>query len=131
MTATAQQVVQTLYEAFGKGDLPTILNHIAYPVDWEFVGPKSLGYTGPRRTREEVTDFFAQVAALDDIQEFEPREFIAACEHVTVLGWERTTPKPAGRQFTTEWIHVWTVRSGKVTRFKAFFDTAEAVAARR
>ena len=77
-----------------------------------------------------MIDFFAKVAELDHLHEFEPREFIAAGDHVTVLGWERTTPKPTGKEFTTEWVHVWTVTDGKIRRFKGFLDTATALAAR-
>ncbi len=42
-----------------------------------------------RKWQDEVERFFAEVAQTDDIQSFDPREFIEAGEHVTVLGFER------------------------------------------
>lgn len=68
---TATAVVQQAYEAFGRGDIPAILNLVADSVDWEFVGSTNLPYAGRRRNREEVADFFAAIPRADDIHAFE------------------------------------------------------------
>ncbi len=73
---------------------------------------------------------FGHVAELDGIQAFEPREFLAGPDHVTVLGWERTQALPAGKVFETDWVHVFNLRDGKVTRFIGTYDTAAVAAAR-
>ena len=122
MDATA--VVQQAYEAFGRQDVPAILKLVAEDVDWEFVGPASLAYAGKRRNHKEVADFFAAVARAVEIQAFEQREFIAAGEHVTVLGWESASAVESGTKFQSEWVHVFTVRKGKVTRWRGFANTA-------
>src|SRR4029453_146803 len=75
--------------------------------------------------------WFGHVAELDDIQAFEPREFLAGPDHVTVLGWERTHALPVGGVYETDWGHVFNVRNGKVTRFVGMYDTAASAAARR
>jgi hypothetical protein len=121
---TSTTVVQQAYEAFGRRDVPAILELVADEVDWEFVGSAGLPYAGRRRNRNEVRDFFAAIPRTDDIHAFEPREFIEAGEHVTVLGWERATALDTGKQFEGEWVHVFTVKSGKVTRWRGFFNTA-------
>ncbi|HZQ61733.1 MAG TPA: nuclear transport factor 2 family protein, partial [Casimicrobiaceae bacterium] len=58
------------------------------------------------------------------IHVFEPREYLEAGDHVTVLGWERSTAVDTGKDFDTDWVHVFTVKNGKVTRWRGFFDTA-------
>jgi uncharacterized protein len=121
---TSSTIVQQAYEAFGRGDVPAILELVADEVDWEFVGPASLPYAGRRRNKQEVGNFFADVQRADDIHRFEPREFIDAGEHVTVFGWENATARESGRQFEGEWVHVFTVKGGKVTRWRGFYDTA-------
>ena len=122
--ATATSVAQDLYAAFGRGDVPAILNMLADDVDWEFVGPSGLGYAGRRRSPAEVAAFFAAIPRADDIHAFEPREFLDAGEHVTVLGWESTTAIETGKRFETEWVHVITVRNGRITRWRGFYNTA-------
>lgn len=120
----AASVVKDVYAAFGRKDVPAILNMIADEVDWEFVAPPGLAYAGKRRTRAEVAEFFAAVARADDIHVFEPREFLEAGEHVTVLGWESSTAIDTGKKFESEWVHVFTVKNGRVTRWRGFFNTA-------
>jgi len=122
MDATA--VVKQAYEAFGRQDVPAILKLVAEDVDWELVGPAGLAYAGKRRNHKEVADFFAAIPRADNIHAFEPREFIAAGEHVTVLGWEAATAVDTGTRFEGEWVHVFTVKKGKVTRWRGFFNTA-------
>ena len=51
--------VTAIYEAFGKGDIPTILEHMAPDVQWESWADNSAqhagdGPQGKRRTRESV-----------------------------------------------------------------------------
>jgi ketosteroid isomerase-like protein len=120
----ATAVVRQAYEAFGRRDVPAILSLLADTVDWEFVGSSGLPYAGPRHGRQGVADFFAAVAQTDDIQVFEPREFIESGEHVTVLGWERSTALDTGVAFESQWAHVFTVRNGRITRWRGFFNTA-------
>lgn len=121
---TATAIVKQAYDAFGRGDVPAILKLVADEVDWELVGPTSLPYAGRRKNHKEVAEFFAAVASSDDIHAFEPREFIEATEHVTVLGWEDTTARDTNKKFETEWVHVFTVKNRKITRWRGFINTA-------
>lgn len=120
----ATEVVRKAYEAFGRGDVPGVLALCAPAIDWEFVGPSKLGYAGKRSNHAGVADFFMKVGQLDDIHIFEPREFIENGENVAVLGWEKTTARDTGKRFECEWAHVFTVKDGKVTRWRGFADTA-------
>ncbi|HEV3211114.1 MAG TPA: nuclear transport factor 2 family protein [Chthoniobacterales bacterium] len=120
----ALDVVQKAYAAFARRDIPALVNLIADEVDWECVAPATLPYAGRRRTPEEVAKFFESLPQADDIHAFEPREFIEAGEHVTVLGWEKTTAMDTQKLFETEWVHVFTVKSAKITRWRGFFNTA-------
>ncbi len=120
----SSNIVQQAYEAFGRGDIPAMEKMIADDVDWEVVGPSNLAYAGRRRTPRQVGDFFRSIPQSDDIHAFEPREFIEAGEHVTVLGWEDTTAVDTGKRFQSEWVHVFTIRDSKVVRWRGFYDTA-------
>jgi uncharacterized protein len=120
----ALTVVKQAYEAFGRRDIPAMLNLVADEVDWKFVGPASLPYAGLRRNRKEAADFFAALERADETEIFEPREFIEAGENVTVLGWVKGIARDTQKTFDTEWVHVFTVKDGKVTRWRGFSDTA-------
>jgi hypothetical protein len=124
------EVIQAAYAAFGSGNIPAILELVADDVDWSFHGAKGLVYTGSFRGKAAVEKWFASISQADDIQAFEPREFLAGGEHVTVLGWERTRAVPDGKVFESDWVHVFTVRNGRVVRFWGMYDTQASAAAR-
>ena len=127
----ALETVQTAYAAFGRGDVPTIVSMLSEKFEWKFIGAKGLAYTGSFNTAEQVGNWFADVARLDDITHFEPREFISGeAGHVTVLGWERTRAQPGGKVFECEWAHVFTVTEGRISRFWGIYDTQASAAAR-
>ena len=113
---TPVEIIQGLYAAFGRGDVPALLDMVADDVQWTHLGSIGLPYMDTFKGKAGVARWFGQVAAVDSIQAFEPREFLAGPDHVTVLGWERTQALPAGRAFETDWLHVFNVRDGKVTR---------------
>ena len=120
----ALHVVQQAYEAYGRRDVPAILELVALEVDWEFVGSASLPYAGRRQTRDEVADFFAMLARTEDFHVFEPREFIEADGNVTVRGWAKATGFDTRKMSEGEWAQVFTVREGKITRWRGFANTA-------
>ena len=71
----ALSVVQRAYGAFGRLDIPALLNLIADEVDWKFVIPASLPHCSRRRNRAEVADFFTALGSVEELTVFEPREF--------------------------------------------------------
>lgn len=122
--------VQSAYAAIGGGDVPALLALLADDVRWQFVGDTAAGYTATVRGKGQVAEWFGCVAAHDDIQAFEPRRFLAGPDHVTVIGFERTRALPGGKVFEAEWVHVWTVRDGRIADFYGMVDSEAAAAAR-
>lgn len=123
-SSTPVETVREMYAAFGRGDLPALLERLTDDVEWTHHGSRGLAYMRTARGKEDVARWFAQVAELDDIQAFEPREFLAGPHHVTVLGWERTRALPEGAMFEAHWMHVFMLREGRVERFVGLYDTA-------
>jgi ketosteroid isomerase-like protein len=120
------QFVQSLYAAFGRGDVDTIVAALSPDVDWENVGRASDYETlGPRRSPDEVRQFFEHLASDVDFTEFSPNDFDAVGDKVFVEGHSRMSLKAGGPQMDTDWVHVFTIRDGKVTRFRDFIDTAQ------
>jgi ketosteroid isomerase-like protein len=130
MTTDPTALIQSIYAAFGRGDVETLLASMTDDVDWTMHGSLALPYLDRFQGKPAVLRFFGLVAEFDDIQAFEPREFFAGADHVTVLGWERTRAKPDGGVFETPWVHVFTLRDGKVARFVGMYDTAAVAKAR-
>ena len=128
--SNALQVVQAVYAAFGSGDIPALLKQLHADVSWQFIGDAAAPYTGRVEGHDSVMRWFGNVAQADQIQAFEPREFLTGPDHVTVIGWERTVAQPGGRTFESEWVHVWKLRDDKIASFLGVMDTEAAGRAR-
>jgi ketosteroid isomerase-like protein len=50
---------------------------------------------------------------------------------VVVLGTFRGRAAPTGQEWTSDFVHVYTIRDGKTWRFDSYFDTAAFLAAHR
>jgi ketosteroid isomerase-like protein len=55
---------------------------------------------------------------------FVPEEFIAGGEHVVAIGRIVGTTRRGGVPVDVAFVHVWTVREGRLQRLRAFTDTA-------
>jgi uncharacterized protein len=121
------KVVQDAYAAFTRGDIPGVLKQCANDIDWQVFGPPELPVGGQRKGTSEVQAFFRDVDATWDFERFEPRQFIAQGDDVVALGLYAGTAKGTGRPFKAEFAHVFTVRDGRVVRFREYTDTANLI----
>ena len=122
--STALNITKQAYEAFGRRDIPTFLKLVADEVDWKLIGPASWPHAGLRRNPTEVAAFFADLDLFVVLSLFEPREFIEAGENVTVLGYLESFARETKQKYHSDWVHVSTVRDGKITRWRGFANTA-------
>ena len=126
MSAANIGFVQSLYAAFGRGDIASIINGLAPDVDWTVNGrSKDYPMLGNWKGPAGVQKFFQGVAEYEEAIEFSPKEFFAAEDRVCVLGHYAWKIRKTGRQVASDWVHIFTVRTGKVVKFREFNDTAQ------
>lgn len=126
------QVVQQIYASFGQGDIPAVLDALAEDVDWVWFGPSEIPWAGQHHGREDMKQFFGAIGETVEVEQYEPREFIAGQgDNVVVLGWQRIRVKATGRSWETNWCHVFTLRDGKITHAREYYDTVPIVDAFR
>jgi ketosteroid isomerase-like protein len=118
--------VQSLYTAFGKGDIATVVAGAAPDVDWIVNGSrKDYPAFGAWKGAGEVQKFFECIAQHQKSKVFSPQELFAADDHVFVLGHYDWKIRKTGREVSSDWVHVFTIRGGKVVKFREFNDTAQ------
>jgi len=121
-------VIQASYKAFQNRDIPMVLNAMSEDIIWEMPGV-TLPISGSRHGRADVAEFFRILDESDEIQQFDPREFMASGDTVVVLGHYRARIKSTDATNDFDWVHVFTVRDGRVVGFRQFFDTEKAAKA--
>ena len=114
--------VQGLYEAFAKGDIPTVLGFLDANIAWtEAKGfPYGGTYNGPIAVLEGV---FMRFGSEWDGFAAVPDEFIDAGDTIVVLGEYSGAYKATGKSFKANFAHVWKIREGKAVHFVQYVDT--------
>jgi ketosteroid isomerase-like protein len=125
---TPKQLIQSLYDAFSRGDIAAVLSGLAANVEWVDEGPPVVPFGGTYRGVAEVATFFQKLDATVAFEEFTVDAAVAEGERVVMLGHFRSRAKTTGKIASSDFAHSWIVREGKAVRFQAFGDTA-AVAA--
>ncbi len=123
-TEENKRVVRSIFEAFGRGDVPGVLANLSEDVTWDAPGPPHVPYFGERRGHGGAVEFFTQLGTNVDFEHFEPRAFVAEGDRVVALGRERGRVKATGRTFDNDWALVFTVSGGKVTALQIYENTA-------
>jgi ketosteroid isomerase-like protein len=121
------QMMRDLYEAFGRGDVPTVLGAMDPAIEWrEAEGnpyqPSGKAWQGPDAI---VQNLFMRLATEWDGFTVHPGEFHDAGDAVVVEARYTGTYKQTGRKLDAQVCHVWTTREGKVIRFQQYVDTAQ------
>lgn len=124
-TAIAQQA----YNNFKTGNIQALLDQMSADITWQLPDVPGVPLAGRRTGRDGAADFFATVARDQEVVEFEPREFVAQGDKVVSLGYYKWRVKETGREFESDFVHIFTIRDGKVAGFREHFDTAVVAAA--
>jgi uncharacterized protein len=127
MSGTNIEIVRATYEAFDRGDLEHIGEWFAEEVEWET--PASLPLGGIARGRDAVLGQIARLLQIWSEFSLEPDEYIDAGERVVVRGVQRAVGPGGASQ--SRYLHVFTLRGGKIVRAEYIADTATAMGALR
>ena len=132
------ETVQQGYEAFGRGDIPAILEMLAEDVRWEHhptgntAQDQDVPYMRSRSGREGAAGFFQDIDEDFEMHSFNPHSLLEGDGIVAAVIEYELTVKATGKRVHDEEIHLWEFGSdGKVTAFRHSLDTAKAIEAHR
>ena len=122
-------LVKKLYEAFARGDLQTILDHVTEDVQLSNPGPSVVPFFGDRTGPEQVREFFDHLVSTQENVNLTMDQFIAQGEAVATLGRFTGHVKATGKSFDSPVGHFFTIRNGKMARLVGLGDTANIASA--
>jgi ketosteroid isomerase-like protein len=122
------QVVQELYDAFGRRDLSKVFSLLS--PDIEIVQSEELPWGGLYRGHDGARQFFGKLGSeINSTLDIE--RLISAEDHVVAVGWTHGTVNATGATYRVPIAHVWRVRDGLVTRTQFFIDNPNMLEALR
>jgi ketosteroid isomerase-like protein len=123
------KTIQSLYDAFGRGDVDTILASVADDIDWAAEAASDAApWYGPRRDKDAVAKFFADIGGTLEVLEFTVQSIVASGDEVMALIRFRFTPTGGGDEGDMNVHHYWRLRDGKVEKYRGTEDTAQMAA---
>lgn len=126
------QTIRRVYEAFGRGDVPAILELVSPDVHWEFGTPDhGIPWLREGRGRDHVAQFFTTLGQSLEFQSFEPLAILAEGEWgvslVRLSAIHKVTKKPLTEACEA---HIWRFdEDGRIVAMRHGADTASHLAA--
>jgi len=126
MSEANKKTIESVYAAFGKGDLPFILQRVTDGTHWDFsVGKSDAPWHRPVRSKEELPSFFQAMAENLTFEAFEPRAFIADGRNVVVKLRVAYKVNRTGRRVDEEQVQWWSFDdAGRISGLRHYEDTA-------
>ena len=81
--------------------------------------------------RKQVAQVFQTVGKFLELQQFQPHEFVAQGDRVVLFGHALGCIRSTNHTVEYDWVHLYTLYDGKVTKFSEYLDTAAIAAAFR
>lgn len=130
-TKQTKQLVMQAYQMYQDKNIKGILSLTSDDV--EFIAPESdyIPFAGGHHGKDQVAGFFSKLDQSQDALKFEPQSFIAEGDKVAVTGIASWHVKATGQTYDSPWVHIFTIRDGKIARFEQHSNTAAAEAAYR
>ena len=120
-------LLRGLYEAFGRGDIATVLGAMDPAISWHQAegNPYKVdggAWIGPNAI---VENLFVKLGTEWDGFTVTPARFSESGDQVIVEGRYTGTYKATGKSIDAQFCHIWNVKDGKVTAFQQYTDTAQ------
>ena len=127
--ASNLETTKKAYELFMQGEISTLMKDVVDDnCTWISPGPQDkLPWAGNFKGRQQIADFFAQVAQNLDFIEFSPREMIEQGDIVVVIGTSSARVEKTGKTIKDDWVHIFKYNQGRMVFFQEYTDTAAAV----
>jgi ketosteroid isomerase-like protein len=112
------ELLRHAYEAFARGDIPTVMSALDDEIEWNV--PAVLPHGMDVRGRDEVGAFFQRLASTWDDFGLQIDDLVASGDRVCAIG--RANGTLEGGPTSYGFVHAWTVRDGVCVRFDEYVD---------
>lgn len=129
---TNKDIAQAVYNYFGEGNVPAILDLVTDDIKWTCPGPTEiLPYAQVYNGKQGVADFFRLIYENKDFPSFEVKALIGEGDKVVALGHWDAKSKKTGNPYSGDWAMVFYFRDGKLCEHKEYYDSyGEAMASK-
>ena len=126
------KTIQSVYEAFGRGDVEGILAVLTDDVDWASEASSTMvPWYGPHSGKEGVAAFFQQFGSTVEVLEFTPKVFGSNDTDVFTVVHFRGSNLATGKETDQDLHHWFRFRGDKICYYRGTEDTSQTEASFR
>ncbi|MDP9362034.1 MAG: nuclear transport factor 2 family protein [Acidobacteriota bacterium] len=119
-------MMRSLYDAFGRGDVPAVLAGFDPGIEWMEAENINYADRSPYRGPQAVVEgVFMRIGQDWSNFRINVDKFVDGGDTVVALGRYTGTNKTTGKPLDAQFAHVWSIRDGKIVRFQQYADTAQ------
>ncbi len=119
-------LVQSMYGAFARGDVPAVLESMDSEIVWNeaenFPYADGNPYVGPDAI---VAGVFMRLGSEWEYWNLAIEKLLDAGDTVVALGRYQAKNKETGTEINAQFSHFWGIRDGKAVTFQQYADTAQ------
>jgi len=119
-------IVKSAYDAFGRADIPALVDLLDESVEW--TAPMTLPQGGQFSGKDQVVQFFQGIGAAWESLSVQLEASGAISDDLVVAVVTGSGELRSGGRASYGATHVFTVRGGKITRFREYTDLDKALA---
>jgi len=127
----ARKILESLFVAFNRGDIPTILASVSEDCTLRGTLAPELPYSGHFRGVAGAAKYFEGIAEALEPSELVVDQYVSEGEHVVAVARWAGKARASGKRFETPLALYFRFRDGKMIDFRGHEDTAVTLAAIR
>ena len=123
-TLTAQETLKAMYDAFGTGNIPFILDHLSEKFTWQDpCDPSIVPYGGKFEGKSEMMQFFQALGGSVDTILWEVDEYISEGDKVAAIGKHGIRCKETGKEAIANWVMVWHFENDEAVWGRSYYNS--------
>lgn len=124
-------IVRQAYVDFSKGSIPSVLDKFSDNSTWIQPGGPEVPLSGEYHGKAEIAGFFLGLAANLEFTRFDINEYIARGNEVVAVGSYKARTRSTGKNYSSDFVSIFAIESGKIVRYETYHDTAAIVLANK
>lgn len=124
-----EAIVKSMYDNYLKGNVPGVVALFADDIEWDEPGAPYVPFGGNYKGMAGIQELFGKQAELVTVSSFEPGAYFSNDNQVVVIGKDSATVNATKKPYDSEWVMVYTITDGKISRIQSYMDTAIMAAA--
>lgn len=123
-----REVIQSLYDAFARGDAGFVLGLLDDDVRWMEAEGSPMASANPYASPQQVGEgVFGRLLSVFDNFAATPDEIVADGDRVVAFGRYTAVHKETGEKLDAPFAHSWTLNDGTIVAFQQYTDTEQHV----